>query len=120
MWIIVYYTTSTIRLDLRWVQHHSDSLAHGLSGEVALELGPAGSALPVGLDDLAPDDAGVGWLVLAGALRLVLALVDVGDLLAEVPRGLPPGEHSLYLDQGLVLMLVAETSPVTSENTPGV
>ena len=72
------------------------------------------------LDGLAPDHAGVGWLLLPRALCLILALVDVSTLLAEVPGGLPPALHSLDLDEGLVLVLVAQTLPVPCEHRTAV
>jgi len=78
-WLYVFYflklnKNKFIRLDPWRVHHDANSSAHGLGWEVLAELGADGSSVTVGPGHLAPDDAEVGLLLLAGNGGLVLGL----------------------------------------------
>ena len=74
----------------------------------------------MGSGNLAPDDAKVGLLGLAGNGCLFFGPVNVGALLADVPGGLLLGSTSLHLEESGVFALIGQTALETGENCLGV
>ena len=94
------------------VEHHAHGGSDGLGGEGAGELGPDNSVSSVGSADLAPDYAELGS-VLSG----LLGLGDVRDLLSEVKVNVLLGVDAADLDEGGVVVLVAEAALVSEVDT---
>jgi hypothetical protein len=77
----------------RRVQHDADGGTEGLAGKRRRELGADDARVAVRPGDLAPDHADLG------TADLLLAAVDVGDLLAAVEVGAVGVVDTLDLDQ---------------------
>jgi hypothetical protein len=77
----------------RRVQHNADGSTERLGGEGRGELGADDAGVAVRAGDLAPDHTDLG------AADLLLAAVDVGDLLAQVEVGSLGAVNTLNLDQ---------------------
>ena len=73
---------------------------HGFGGKVGLELGTDYTAVTMGPADLTPNASVVRPILLN------LGLVNVSQLLPQVPGNLLLGVHSLDLNQGCVWVLV--------------
>ena len=95
--------SSLLRLDAARVEHDADLGAEGRGGEVAAELRAHHTLVA-----MRPHDPPPGAPELGAVLARRLRLVDVGDALAEVEVGRGLVIDALELDEGGVLILVAE------------
>lgn len=87
-------TLIAIPLDVGWVQHDSDRSTEGLWWQVLSEVGSDNTVVTVGSGDLTPDDSDLG------TSDLLVASVDVGNLLTQVELGVLWRVHTVDLDQG--------------------
>jgi len=92
------------------VKHDADAAADALGGEVAGELAPDDSVGSVGAADASPVDAELGPVLPGGR-----GLGDVRDALPEVEGGVLLGVAALDLDEGGVVVLVAEAALVSED-----
>ena len=86
--------------------------AHSLRWKVLDKFCAHGTGIAVGLGNLAPDDAKVGLLGLAGNSCLFFGPVNVGALLADVPGSLLLSSTSLHLEESGIFPLVGQTAQV--------
>ena len=96
------------------VEHNSELCAHGLGGEICMELCSYCSAVSVSFDNSAPDDSK------SGVVLGLLCLVDVGYSLAEVEASILLINHTLDLEKSELFMLGGLSSLEAGEHSLGV
>ncbi|GMS83793.1 hypothetical protein PENTCL1PPCAC_5968, partial [Pristionchus entomophagus] len=104
-----------VRLDVGGVEHNTNALSEGGSGQVLVELSADGSSVSVRAGNTSPnaaDSAGSG----SGNVLLVVGLVDIHDALADVPLGVVLVEDTVELQDGGSLVLVALTAGETRKD----
>ena len=100
--------------------YDSDSVSHGVSGEIFAELGADTAVVAVQSDHFAPDGAQPGLcLGVLGNAAAVLGLEDVDTSFADVETSVLLPAAALDLQDHLVLVLVPQASLVAGEDSLG-